>query len=331
MMAAGCPISAARYYVNRRLFQIGVCRTPPEQHGASRRRRTVVLQATAAANRPVAAAPTGRHGLRAASVDDTADKRYPASLIDGLERMDWSAVKALTFDTGGTILDWHSGFRDALASRAARYGIERDWPAIANELRRRSLQAMLNLGEHKAPEYNFDDAHRSTLDAILDEHNLTRLDEQDRHYIAWHTPHHFKCWDDFPAVLPVLKQQRLCVSFTILSYRLIIDTARHNQLHWDAVFSCEGIGKYKLLPEAYRAAARYLQLDPAECCMVACHPFDLDAAKAVGFRTALVRRQHEWGPHAPYASSPIADDAYDIVVDDFPALAKKLNYSISPE
>lgn len=28
-------------------------------------------------------------------------------------RMD--AIKALTFDTGGTVLDWHTGIRDALA------------------------------------------------------------------------------------------------------------------------------------------------------------------------------------------------------------------------
>ncbi len=30
--------------------------------------------------------------------------------------MDVGKVKALTFDTGGTILDWHSGFRDSLAA-----------------------------------------------------------------------------------------------------------------------------------------------------------------------------------------------------------------------
>jgi FMN phosphatase YigB (HAD superfamily) len=29
-------------------------------------------------------------------------------------------VKALAFDTGGTILDWHSGVRDALARAASR-------------------------------------------------------------------------------------------------------------------------------------------------------------------------------------------------------------------
>ena len=46
--------------------------------------------------------------------------------------MTLSGIKALTFDTGGTVLDWHSGIRAALAASGTRHGIERDWAAIAN-------------------------------------------------------------------------------------------------------------------------------------------------------------------------------------------------------
>ena len=60
-------------------------------------------------------------------------------------------IEALTFDTGGTILDWHSGFRAALAEAGANHGIEKDSAALANELRRRSLKRMLKLGEHAPP------------------------------------------------------------------------------------------------------------------------------------------------------------------------------------
>ena len=65
--------------------------------------------------------------------------------------MGFEHVKALTFNTGGTILDWHTGFRTALAATGDAHGLERDWAAIANDLRRRSLQKMLNLGEHEPP------------------------------------------------------------------------------------------------------------------------------------------------------------------------------------
>ena len=47
-------------------------------------------------------------------------------------------IKALTFDTGGTILDWHSGFKDAFRITGERYNYANDWGFLANELRRRS-------------------------------------------------------------------------------------------------------------------------------------------------------------------------------------------------
>ena len=235
-------------------------------------------------------------------------------------------IKALTFDTGGTILDWHTGFSTALADVGAKYGLEKDWPAITNELRRRSLGRMLNLGEHEPPAYNFDNAHRAALDEICTEFGLDEFTDDDRHAIAWDRAHNFECWPDFPAVLPKLREKFFCCSFTILSFRIIIDTARRNGISWDAVFSCEAIGKYKILPEAYQTAAKYLQLDVGECCMVACHNFDLDAAKAVGFKTAFVKRPDEWGPAGP--PDPEPNPIHDIVADTFPDLAKQLGVEV---
>ena len=37
--------------------------------------------------------------------------------------MSLDGVKALTFDTGGTILDWHTGFKTALSEAGARRGL----------------------------------------------------------------------------------------------------------------------------------------------------------------------------------------------------------------
>ena len=234
-------------------------------------------------------------------------------------------VRALTFDTGGTILDWHTGFRTALAEAGERHGVEADWAALANELRRRSLKRMLNLGEHAPPAYNFDDAHRAALDEIVAEAGLEAMSEAERRAIWWERTHSFQCWPDFPAVLPRLRGKFICASFTILSFRIIIDTARRNGLSWDAVISCEAIGKYKLLPDSYLTAARFLQLEPGECCMVACHNFDLDAAKSNGFKTAFVRRPDEWGPAGP--PDPEPNPEHDIIVDSFPELAEALGVS----
>jgi len=235
-------------------------------------------------------------------------------------------VKALTFDTGGTILDWHTGFRNALAQAGASHGLEKDWPGIANDLRRRSLRLTVNMGEHVPPDHNHDDSHRMALDEIIAENGLDAFTAADRHDIWWQGAHSLEAWPDFPAVLPRLREKYICASFTVLSFRMIIDTAKRNNLSWDVVLSCEGIGKYKTLPESYLTAAKWLQLNPEECCMVACHNFDLDAAKNAGFKTAFIRRPDEWGPEV--APDPEPNPMHDIVADGFPDLARQLGVQI---
>src|ERR1700733_7717108 len=76
-------------------------------------------------------------------------------------------IKALCFDTGGTILDWHMGMRTALSAVGTRHGIQRDWAGPASEFRRRSLKLIVNHGEHAPATMTFDDAHREALDRGL--------------------------------------------------------------------------------------------------------------------------------------------------------------------
>ena len=184
--------------------------------------------------------------------------------------MSMSNVKALCFDTGGTILDWHTGMRTALAALGARHGVERDWARLANEFRRRSLKLIVNHGEHAPATMTFDDAHRDALDQVLADNGLDVFSEGERRTLWWDTIHGLKSWPDFPDSLARLRGKFICVSFTLLSFRIVTDTARQNGISWDAVISCEAIGKYKVLPEAYKTCAKFLQLDPSECCMVAC-------------------------------------------------------------
>ncbi len=240
--------------------------------------------------------------------------------------MDHSNIKALTFDTGGTVLDWHTGFRKSLAALGGKYGVEADWGRLANDLRRASLGRMLNLGMDRPPAYNFDGAHEAGLNEVLCDNGLDMATSEERRAIWWDRVHNLQCWPDFPAVLPKLREKYICASFTILSFRIVMDTARWNGLHWDSVISCEAFGKYKVLPEAYQTAAKLLQLDPSEIVMVACHNFDLDAAKGQGFNTAFVRRPDEWGAEGP--PDPNANPIHDVIVDNFPELARELGVDI---
>ena len=227
-------------------------------------------------------------------------------------------VKALAFDTGGTVLDWHSGIRAALAETGARHGVERDWAGMTNTYRRRALQRMTS---QVNPGFNIDDVHRTVLDELADEYRLDMISGAERTAIVrcWHS---LDAWPDFPAALERLRRNHIVVSFTILSVSLIIDTARRNGLHWDAVISCEMLRVYKPRPEAYQQAAELLQLEPGAIMMVACHNFDLDAARSAGYRTCFVRRPDEWGAAGP--PDPTPNPSNDLIVDGFAHLADRM-------
>jgi 2-haloacid dehalogenase len=234
------------------------------------------------------------------------------------DRVDLLNIRALAFDTGGTILDWHGGLVRAFIAAGAARGLSADWHAVVNEYRRRSLKAIVG---QVRPAFNFDDVHRRVLDEVIADHGLVALTPEDRDAI-WGTWHKLDAWPGFAPALARLKSRFIVASFTLLTTRLVIEVSRRNGFVWDAILSCEMIGHYKTRPDAYDTAARWLQLDPSEILMVACHNFDLDAARARGYRTAFVRRPDEWGPAGP--PDPEPNPAVDVVVDDFDALARRL-------
>ena len=230
-------------------------------------------------------------------------------------------IAVVAFDTGGTILDWHGGIAAALAEAGMRRGLDHDWHALANEYRRRALRRMLGAVD---PPFTIDDVHRELIDALATENRLA-FTADDRTAIAarWHA---LDAWPDFVPALARLRRDYLCVSFTILSLALVMAVSRRNGIAWDAVIACEMLRVYKTRPEAYQRAAQLLQTAPERILMVACHNFDLDAARGEGFRTAFVRRPDEWGPAGP--PDPVPNPACDIVVDGFAALADWLGASV---
>lgn len=225
-------------------------------------------------------------------------------------------IKAVAFDTGGTVLDWHGGLVAALSRAGGHHGASLDWHAVANDWRRRAMQGIVG---QTNPAFNMDDVHRRTLDESLDHFGLQALMpvERDRLWRAWHE---LDTWPDFATAQATLRKAFPVVSFTMLPTALVVNVSRRNGIVWDAVVSCEMMGVYKPHPEAYATAARWMALEPAQILMVACHNFDLNAAHEAGFRTAFVRRPAEWGPEGP--PDPKPNMAYDIVVDDFGALVQ---------
>lgn len=231
-------------------------------------------------------------------------------------------IRALAFDTGGTVLDWHGGLVAALLKVGAAHAISRDWHVVANDWRRRAMKGIVgHIAAPAQPAFNMDDVHRRTLDETLAQHGLTDFTDAERHHL-WRAWHELDAWPDFPAAQAKLRRRFPVVSFTMLPTALVVDVSRRNSITWDAVISCEMIGVYKPHPQAYAAAARWMALEPPQILMVACHNFDLNAAQAAGFRTAFVRRPDEWGPEGP--PDPHPNRAYDFIEDGFEALSGRI-------
>lgn len=227
-------------------------------------------------------------------------------------------IKALTFDTGGTVLDWHSGLVRALSKAGEAHGASLDWHEVANDWRRRAMRLIVG---QQNPDFNMDDVHWQTLAETL-EHFKLPLSLAQRQG-AWEAWHELDAWPDFPGALSELRSSWPVVSFTMLPTRFVVDVSRRNGLVWDAIISCEMSGIYKPHQQAYATTAKWLGLESSEILMVACHNFDLNAAKRAGYRTAFIRRPDEWGPAGPPDPNPNME--YDFVEDGFLGLVARLH------
>ena len=222
-------------------------------------------------------------------------------------------IKAFTFDTGGTVLDWHTGFKKGFEKLEfyEKSGFKSD--EMANLFRKKSLEIITSQGDKEL--VNFDTAHRMALEQILNEKKI-RLDKEDIKFLSYEIPANLKVWKDFLIPFEELRKKVLCVSFTLLSNRLVFLNSKANKINWDLILSCETLEVYKPNINAYLKTAKMLQLNPEECVMVACHSFDLNAAKKAGFNTIFVKRINEWGPNTKIS----IDGNYDMVIEDFDEL-----------
>src|SRR3974377_1709018 len=109
--------------------------------------------------------------LRIVSARRSPPRSWPtiSACTDREGEMTVPGIKALAFDTGGTVLDWHTGIRAALAEAGARHGIDRGWIVTPNVYRRRALERMTN---QSSPGFNIDDVHRDVLEELVGEYGL---------------------------------------------------------------------------------------------------------------------------------------------------------------
>ena len=232
-----------------------------------------------------------------------------------------SAVRLLTFDVFGTVVDWRGSIAREAAAVAQSRGIKLDADAFADRWRAGYRPAMDRVRNGELPWINIDRLHRMILDELLPQFGLGGLTEAERVHFnrAWHR---LEPWPDSVAGLTRLKRKFVLATLSNGNVALLTNTAKFAGLPWDLVMSAELFEHYKPDPETYLGAARLLCLKPEQVMMVAAHNGDLAAAQKNGLKTAFVARPTEYGPLQKVDFE--ATGNWDIVARDFGGIADKL-------
>lgn len=129
-------------------------------------------------------------------------------------------------------------------------------------------------------------------------------------------------WPDAVKGLSRLRRRFVTTTLSNVGVAAIVAVVKHAQLPFDAILTAELARSYKPAPAVYQLAVNYLDYQPHQILMVACHKYDLRAAKTFGMHAAFVARPLEFGPDG---RPDIASESWlDCCVDSFTSLADEL-------
>jgi 2-haloacid dehalogenase len=117
-----------------------------------------------------------------------------------------ASIQALTFDTGGTILDWYTGISTKLSELGEKRNIDKDWAGITHQYRIKSLMSMTGGDEDYRPDFNIDDVHRREIEEVFAENTITGFTPEDFEEVRL-TWHELQCWPDVPTGLARLRSK----------------------------------------------------------------------------------------------------------------------------
>jgi 2-haloacid dehalogenase len=230
-------------------------------------------------------------------------------------------VKAVVFDTFGTVVDWRSSLIGQFEAFGRQRGIPADWVGLVDAWRGGYEASKDKVRTGAIPWTNLDNLHREALDGLIEAAGIKGLTEADRDWLnrGWHR---LQGWPDAVEGLTRLKRRFVIGPLSNGNVALLVGMAKHAGLPWDMIFSTELFQRYKPHPDTYLGVGRLLGLAPQEVMLAAAHNYDLAAAQALGLRTAFIPRPQEYGPHQCRDFGPERD--WDLVVGDLVDLAERL-------
>ena len=233
-----------------------------------------------------------------------------------------ATVRALTFDVQGTCVDFcRPLLRMGEAVNRAK-GLQVDWGALSSDWRGLYRTVLDQIIAGQRPWLRVDRIYRETLDTLLEQHGLSATfepAERDEMNLIWSR---LDAWPDTVEGLARLRRRFVVSTLSTAGMKAMVAVVKHAGLPFDAVLTAELAHSYKPAPAVYQLAVDYLGYRPDDIMMVACHKYDLKAARAFGMRTAFVARPLEFGPGANPDIAP--EPWFDVYAKDFIELADAL-------
>ena len=223
-------------------------------------------------------------------------------------------MKAMLFDTFGTVVDWRGGLIAHLQGWGGARGVTADWPGLVDAWRFAYVPSMEAVRSGQRDWADLDELQRDSVAELAPRFGVTGLpdDALDELVRMWHD---LPPWPDSVAALDQLRTRYVIAPLSNGHVALLVRLARAAGISWDTVFGADVFRHYKPDPETYLGATTLLGREPGEVMLVACHPSDLDAAAACGLRTCYVSRPLEYGPDVAVAHRP-AVGRFDLMVED---------------
>jgi 2-haloacid dehalogenase len=231
-------------------------------------------------------------------------------------------IRALLFDVFGTVVDW----RTSLIQDFSQWGAPRfpnaDWPGLIDAWRAAYIPSMNRVRHGGRRWANLDTLHRESLTDLAPNFGLPTLADPDLTHLVqgWHR---LNPWPDSVPGLTRLKRRFIIAPLSNGNLSLLLNMAKHAALPWDTIFAADLFHHYKPDAETYLGAASLLNLPPHQILMTAAHNADLQAAHALGLRTAFIPRPTEYGPNQ--TRDLTRENTCDFVAQDIEHLAAQLS------
>jgi 2-haloacid dehalogenase len=232
-----------------------------------------------------------------------------------------ASIKALLFDTYGTVVDWRGSILAELHALGEARRLAIDWERFLAEWKSCYTAGMEKVNAGEWPWTTVDVIYQRRLDELIRVHGITGLAEAEIVHLnrVWWR---LRPWPDAVAGLARLKTRYVIAPLSNASFAGMVHLAKFAGLPWDCILTAENARCYKPRPAVYRMAIELLGMRPDEVMMVAAHNYDLRAAQAEGMRTGFFPRPAEHGAGQITDLQPEGD--WDVVAGDLEDLSRWL-------